>query len=481
MAAAANEKPAKPKQKCPPGPKPRKIEKFPKPLAGWNEDPEGFQEALTYQMARHEDTVWHLFRAIYAEYASFDRKTLYDWTTGRKAPRTLDSFEVLAHIEKRYRLPDGYFKSRLPHQSRSAYGHIIDADITTAERRRLAWHLPDNFNSLPETKRQEILEWVRRVIISGSTDYRRFQARAAKQRYAIRFPGITYGGAQSVRSPESDNLDWDEDADGNRIEDPDLVAGVVEAPPRLAMEMANLLRFKTSTLTTIGYQRNGVWGEETASQKVEHLGLMFGSLAAAPKSAVKGYGVPLSQLTFGLLVFPGVWDWYLQWRERRRGFYTRWEDDMLSVLLGMVRAETGWIWQHPELAHNVKPIPGLVLAEEISHAQEDWHSASEICFKHASQRLKEIQRVMRVHRDPFEPIMCVLEAERPLAEYRKITDEIIKRMPDEKRYPRSAAEAVRAFLLLRLGLHLGLRQKNLRQLLVCPRGQFQHRSGGSKT
>jgi hypothetical protein len=77
-----------------------------------------------------------------------------------------------------------------------------------------------------------------------------------------------------------------------------------------------------------------------------------------------------------------------------------------------------------------------------------------------------------VHRDPFEPIMCVLEAESPLAEYRKITEEILKRMPDEHRYPRAAAEAVRSFLMLRLGLHLGLRQKNLRQLLVCPRGQF---------
>ncbi|MBB4189313.1 hypothetical protein GGE07_005995 [Sinorhizobium terangae] len=79
---------------------------------------------------------------------------------------------------------------------------------------------------------------------------------------------------------------------------------------------------------------------------------------------------------------------------------------------------------------------------------------------------------MRVHRDPFEPIMCVLEADSPLAEYRKITDEILKRMPDEDRYPRAAAEAVRSFLMLRLGLHLGLRQKNLRQLLVCPRGHF---------
>jgi len=44
---------------------------------------------------------------------------------------------------------------------------------------------------------------------------------------------------------------------------------------------------------------------------------------------------------------------------------------------------------------------------------------------------------MRLHRDPFEPIMCVLEADSPLAEYRKITDEILNRMPDEDRYPRA--------------------------------------------
>jgi hypothetical protein len=64
------------------------------------------------------------------------------------------------------------------------------------------------------------------------------------------------------------------------LQDPDLLSGVVDAPPRLAMEMADLIRFKTSTLTAIGFQRNGVWGEETASQKIEHLGLMFGALGS---------------------------------------------------------------------------------------------------------------------------------------------------------------------------------------------------------
>lgn len=88
-----------------------------------------------------------------------------------------------------------------------------------------------------------------------------------------------------------------------------------------------------------------------------------------------------------------------------------------------------WIWQHPELARNVKPVTWLISAEEIAAAQKDWHAACEICFRHATHRSKEIQRVMRVHRNPFEPIMCVLEAGSPLAQYRKITDEIIKRMP----------------------------------------------------
>lgn len=45
-------------------------------------------------------------------------------------------------------------------------------------------------------------------------------------------------------------------------------------------------------------------------------------------------------------------------------------------------------------------------------------------------------------------------------------------MPDSRRYPRPAAEATRSYLMIRLGLHTGLRQKNLRQLMLCPRNQI---------
>jgi hypothetical protein len=454
----------------PRGSQPKPIQPFPDPLFEASQDPATFQDALVYHMRRFGESYWQLYRAVILLGETFDDKTLLSWIQGERVPRSVASFGILTRIEQRYRLPPGYFKAKLPHQARSLYGHDL-GDISPSERRRIAVHLPDDFASLPFTKREEIVDWVRRVIISGATDYRRYQAAAVKQRYAIRFPGVTYGGGSL--SPRAHALTVSAHHSVTEPQhDPDLLCGVVDAPLQLAMEMADLIRFKTSTLTAIGFQRNGVWGEETASQKIEHLGLMFGALAASPAGVIKGRGVPLTQLTFGLLIFPGIWDWYLQWREQRRGFYTKWEEDMLMVAQALTRSEVGWIRQHPELLKTVRPIEGLIAPEEIEFAARDWHGACDAFHRHAASRSKEVQRVMRVHRDPFEPIMCILEADKPLAEYRKITDEILKRMPDEDRYPRPAAEAVRSFLMLRLGLHLGLRQKNLRQLRVCPRGHF---------
>jgi len=446
---------------------PKSIGELSMPARPVSEDPPTFREALVHHMQRHGESYWDLHRAVVGAHEIFDPQTIRSWVQGTKAPRSVDSFEMLRRIERRYRLPEGYLKAKLPHQGRATRGHLLDG-IQASERRRLAWHLPDNFNLLPPAEQERILEWVRRVIISGSTDYRRFQAAAVKQRYAIRFPGVAYG--QSV--PANDLGDNDHQEAAAPETDPDLVSGVVDAPPHLTMEMAGLVRFKTSTLTAYGLQRHGVWGEETTSQKIEHLGLMLGALAASPNGAVRGYGVPLQHLTLGLLVFPGVWDWYIQWRERRRGFYTAWEVDMLRIALALTRQETGWLRQHGQLVDRVRPIPGLVSREEIDWARNDWNGACDAFFRFATGRAREIQRVARVHRDPFEPIMPVLEAASPVGEYRKITEEILKRMPDPGRYPRGAAEAIRSFLMLRLGLHLGLRQKNMRQLMVCPRGQL---------
>ena len=134
-----------------------------------------------------------------------------------------------------------------------------------------------------------------------------------------------------------------------------------------------------------------------------------------------------------------------------------WEVDMHRVAQSLARRDTGWLRQRPDLVGRLQPVAGLVSASDIAAARDSWGEVCERCYVHANARAKEIQRVARVHRDPFEPILPVLEAASPVGEYRKITEEIIRLMPDERRYPKAAAEAVRSFLLLRLGLHLGVK------------------------
>lgn len=143
---------------------------------------------------------------------------------------------------------------------------------------------------------------------------------------------------------------------------------------------------------------------------------------------------------------------------------------MLSVVTSLVRKDTGWLRQTPGLAERVLPIEGVVSAAEASTIASDWSAACDAMYDYAKAAAREVQKLARVHRDPFEPIMPILEADSPLSEYRKITEEIVRLMPCEIRHPKAAAEAVRAFLMLRLGLHLGVRQKNLRQLLVTEKG-----------
>lgn len=430
------------------------------------EDPHHFRDALVLHMRRHGETCYRLFKAVVRDGENFDLQTLVHWRRGTKRPRSVKSLAILGRIEQRYRLPSGYFREKLPHRARSATGHDI-RDIGAAERRRIAWHLPDDFNSRPPAEQQEILSWVRNVIVSGATDYRKFQSKALKHRYGIRFPNCLETAPVEAPTAEDDE-DWEEE----RRDEPEIPTHVFDAPPRLAAEMARLIRFKTATLTEVGFQRVGVWGEETADQKIEHLGLMFGAMVAHPRSPMQGLGVALHKLTLGLLVFPAIWDWYVQWRERRRGFYTVWEVDMLRVALALAREKTGWLRQSPDIAAHLHPVDGLVSRADIQRAKKDWGATCDGLMSHASSRAKEIERVARVHRDSFEAILPILEAESPLAEYRKITDEILERMPDKRLYPLPAAEAARSYLLLRFGMHLGLRQKNLRQLLVCGHGQI---------
>ncbi len=439
-----------------PGRRPEPVTPYPEASPEPWEDPPGFKAALDLHMRRHGDSVYRLHRALLARGGRISSSTLAVWRRGGKAPQSVESLKIFTLIEARYALPEGYFLSKQQRRPKAVRRRAIKG-VTSPEMRRLTWHLPDDFEARPLAQQQEILAWVREVIVRGSTDYRRFQAAAVQRRYGLQFAA---SGSRSRKSrggvaPASSA---------------DIATRGLSAPLALRREMAALVSFKTDVLTAPGLQRNGVWSEVTADQRTEHLSLLFGALAADPEGPVAGRGAPLESLSFAMLVFPAVWDWYVRWRESRRGFYTQWEVDLLILGSAFTREGTGWIRQNPALADRLQPVEGLISPGDIAEARRDWPAACERMRLHALARTKEIVRVARVHRDPFEPILPILEADNPLAEYRKITDEIARRIPDERRYPKAAAEAVRAFLMLRLGLHTGLRQRNLRELMLCGRG-----------
>jgi hypothetical protein len=325
--------------------KPRPIVMYPKPLWDDWEDPADFQDALALHIRRHGENVFRLHKVLAAGEDVVDIRTLYDWRNGVLAPRSATGFRVLAAIERRYRLPEGYFRPKLPHPGRLIVSKTLSR-LPMAERRRLAWHLPDDFDRLTKAKQEEVLTWVRTVIVAGATDYRRYHINALQQRFAIKFSEGPGALPFAPVVPLEERL-----ADEGRCEFGRLLT-TQSAPAPIDAEARDLVLFKTATLTTRGRARNGVWNRETADQKMEHLGLLFGALIASPDSDVRGHGVPMRSLTFALLAFPAVWDWYLAWREGRRGFFTRWESEMLTVIAALTRRETGWLApDHPAPRH----------------------------------------------------------------------------------------------------------------------------------
>lgn len=222
------------------GPKPKLIVEFPDATGEEWIDPPSFPEALALHMRRHGDSCNHLHRAIIGPGDKTDRKTIQTWATGLKAPGTIESLSVLSRIERRYRLPEGYFQAKLDRTGRATARPGIAA-LTASERRKLAWHLPGDFSKRPKREREEILAWVRSVIIEGATEYRRFQREATQQRFSLRFP---------------DNASVDVGAiEGS-------MAGCRDAPLHLQKEVHSLIAFKTSTLAPSGLLRQGMWGEE---------------------------------------------------------------------------------------------------------------------------------------------------------------------------------------------------------------------------
>ncbi|AAK24703.1 hypothetical protein EIB18_14520 [Caulobacter vibrioides] len=94
---------------------------------------------------RHGENASRPHKALSATSEVVDCRTLYDWINGVLAPRSLKGLRVLGAIEHRCRLPEGYFRAKLPHPGRLIKAKAMQG-LSVSGRRRLAWHPPDNFD-----------------------------------------------------------------------------------------------------------------------------------------------------------------------------------------------------------------------------------------------------------------------------------------------------------------------------------------------
>jgi len=423
-----------------------------------------FANALTAEIKRHNDTYVSLLDAVQIPEEPHARMIFKKWATAKLQPRWRESFNLLNRVESRYGLRKGYFESLLKPELPS---EMAMNSVTAVQKHLVRWHLPADFNNRSELQRRQIVEWIEQNVLAGATDFGRYLRRANEKRFRIRFSqlgDVTIRAKRIDRFKENAGL-LEPAASGASIDQNE------ETPSQLVQELDDLVRFKRSTISLPGFHRHQAWSKYTAELRTGSYGRIFGAMMAAPHSSVAGLGVPKSHITMALMVFPAVWDWFLGWAERRRGFYTNYELNVLHDVISLIRAKTGWLWQHPELATKLFPIPGLISRADIRMARKGWHPLCEGTVQCLRGRVREVGRIMRTHRDPFEPILPVLASESPLGEYRKIAVEILKQMPDERRCPSEAAESVRNYLMFRFAMHLGFRQRNLRELLLCPLGQ----------
>jgi hypothetical protein len=268
-----------------------------------------------------------------------------NWKIGKTLPRSQGSFEIVRRIEKHYELADGTLLKLVaePQTATKAALKYVNPSL----RSEFYWHLPNDFEQRSQEQQLEIVRWIFDNVIGATTEYGKYQASKTTSGFSIIFSSLN--NIYARRRASSDHVEK------STVIGKSGSYGTIEASARLAREMNDFVQFRASPLPPAGYRRNHRWSKSTIAASIRAWGLFFGALTAAPHSNASGLGLPISRLTFGLLAFPGVFDWYLQWRERRRGFFTATESEFLSQIKLLLRGTSGWLRQHPELLKRVQP------------------------------------------------------------------------------------------------------------------------------
>ncbi len=343
------------------------------------------------------------------------------------------SRSAIERIEAVLEVPPGTLSCKLPKEPYSAASPKLE--LPASIKRRISQHLPHDFDIRSDDEQDEILSWVAENILSTPKE-------------------VFEDGSVSHASPQDIFL-------FALARDPKGRCKM--APPHLLAELDELGRFKTTKLPKAGMKRKkgAVWSQAAHDKADYELRAFFGALDKM--------GLPSSAQSLSILLAPEAMERFIEWRYERRGAYTTTLLNLQRLVGSFLQSETGFLNQLKGFGTPLEEIPGFVEEETVEAAETDWEAACVRAKDKIGDRAKQIEAVLEKGRDPFEAILPVLDAPDPLFVYWNILDEIRARMPGPE-YPLRVAEALRSLAIMRIALAALLRSKNLRELLLCPKG-----------
>jgi hypothetical protein len=386
--------------------------------------PGDFHEAVAYLVDRSG-----LPLSLIAKLVGVSQCSLRSWYQAKTTPSSLSGIAI-SEMERLFKLPTGALLTKIPGYSPnwrfriSQLPGFLRQDQGLAKR--VLQHLPSNFCELPLNKQKEIAESIDNDVVRSSDPYTRKIMVLRRLPYSLR--------------------EW---------------------PIRLEEEFNDLATFKTEDRPPLGMKRNEKWRPTTRDKIRRDLEFFFGALrlpSTNEDQRLCGLGVPVEHVSLAFIACPLVLDWYIRFRARRTQ-YTQYMIDILENFRALLRPDTGWIRQKPELAARLQPIcfggTEVVSQRLISRAHTDWDAICDEARKYFKHLIKELKPMISIARDPFSGIEGVLKMDDPLSVFKIIADGIRKDLPNQHTQAMRYHTAIRDCTLILLICVTGFRIRTI--------------------
>ncbi|MFG6546369.1 helix-turn-helix domain-containing protein [Sulfitobacter sp. 1A13730] len=395
-------------------------------------DDETFGMRLTRLREASGLTQAKLTASVSNGYEKIGKDALKRWEQGRRHP-SASSQLIVERMEEVLGVPHGTLTDKMPKVP--YHSASTKVEIPRSLKRRLSPHLPHDFDIRPDDEQEEIASWIAENILSTPKE-------------------VFDDGTVSRGSSEDVFIYALARKQGGRCK---------MAPPHLISELDRLGDFKTAKLPKAGMKRgkDAVWSKAAHEKADYDLRAFFGAL--------NKMGLPTSAQSLSILIAPEAIERFIEWRYERRGAYTGTLLTFLQMVVSFLQPDVGFLTQIRGFGCPIREVPGFISKETADLAATDWEVACARAKAAIYTRVSQIEAVREQGRDPFEAILPVVDAPKPLFVYWKIVDEIRARMPGSE-YRIRVAECLRSLAIIRIALGSGLRSKNLRELLFCPKG-----------